>query len=167
MGDTGSLALGGTLAGLAITPRRASAAPAGRLFVIITLSVVIQVGSYKLTGKRVFRMAPLQHHFELAGWPKPPSSSASGSSPAFAWPLALASSTSADRPSGAPWLTSGATGTPRNHPANRPGSRSCRRTLRLPKIGDVPVRWSRPLPSPPSSVTVIQDSAGRYGWEAV
>ena len=40
-------------------------------------------------------------------------------------------------------------------------------TLRLPKIGDVPVRWSRPLPSPPSSVTVIQDSAGRYGWEAV
>jgi phospho-N-acetylmuramoyl-pentapeptide-transferase len=40
----------------------------GGLFVIITLSVVIQVGSFKLTGKRVFRMAPLQHHFELLGW---------------------------------------------------------------------------------------------------
>jgi UDP-N-acetylmuramyl pentapeptide phosphotransferase/UDP-N-acetylglucosamine-1-phosphate transferase len=40
----------------------------GGLFVIITLSVVIQVGSFKLTGKRVFRVAPLQHHFELAGW---------------------------------------------------------------------------------------------------
>ncbi len=40
----------------------------GGLFVLITLSVVIQVGSFKLTGKRVFRMAPLQHHFELAGW---------------------------------------------------------------------------------------------------
>jgi phospho-N-acetylmuramoyl-pentapeptide-transferase len=69
MGDTGSLALGGTLAGLAITTRtELLLAILGGLFVIITLSVVIQVGSYKLTGKRVFRMAPLQHHFELAGW---------------------------------------------------------------------------------------------------
>jgi phospho-N-acetylmuramoyl-pentapeptide-transferase len=40
----------------------------GGLFVLITLSVIIQVGSFKLTGKRVFRMAPLQHHFELLGW---------------------------------------------------------------------------------------------------
>jgi phospho-N-acetylmuramoyl-pentapeptide-transferase len=69
MGDTGSLALGGTLAGLAIVTRTdLLLLLLGGLFVIITLSVVIQVGSYKLTHKRVFRMAPLQHHFELAGW---------------------------------------------------------------------------------------------------
>jgi phospho-N-acetylmuramoyl-pentapeptide-transferase len=69
MGDTGSLALGGALAGLAIVTRTdLLLLLLGGLFVIITLSVVIQVGSYKLTHKRVFRMAPLQHHFELAGW---------------------------------------------------------------------------------------------------
>ncbi len=69
MGDTGSLALGGALAGLAITTRtELLLVLLGGLFVLITLSVVIQVGSFKLTGKRVFRMAPLQHHFELAGW---------------------------------------------------------------------------------------------------
>jgi hypothetical protein len=64
-----ALALGGALAGLAIVTRsELLLVLLGGLFVIITLSVVIQVGSYKLTGKRVFRMAPLQHHFELAGW---------------------------------------------------------------------------------------------------
>ncbi|MBV9857675.1 MAG: phospho-N-acetylmuramoyl-pentapeptide-transferase [Streptosporangiaceae bacterium] len=69
MGDTGSLALGGVLAGLAIVSRtELLLALLGGLFAIITMSVVIQVGSFKLTGKRVFRMAPLQHHFELAGW---------------------------------------------------------------------------------------------------
>jgi phospho-N-acetylmuramoyl-pentapeptide-transferase len=69
MGDTGSLALGGVLAGLAVTTRTQLLLPLlGGLFVIITLSVVIQVGSFKLTGRRVFRMAPLQHHFELLGW---------------------------------------------------------------------------------------------------
>jgi len=69
MGDTGSLALGGALAGLAIITRTdLLLLLLGGLFVIITLSVLIQVGSYKLTHKRVFRMAPLQHHFELAGW---------------------------------------------------------------------------------------------------
>jgi phospho-N-acetylmuramoyl-pentapeptide-transferase len=69
MGDTGSLALGGVLAGLAITTHTELLLfLLGGLFVIITLSVVIQVGSFKLTGKRVFRMAPLQHHFELTGW---------------------------------------------------------------------------------------------------
>ena len=69
MGDTGSLALGGVLAGLAVCTRtQLLLAILGGLFVIITLSVVIQVGSFKLTGKRVFRMAPLQHHFELLGW---------------------------------------------------------------------------------------------------
>ncbi|GAA3780706.1 phospho-N-acetylmuramoyl-pentapeptide-transferase [Streptomyces chiangmaiensis] len=69
MGDTGSLALGGALAGLAICSRtELLLALLGGLFVLITMSVVIQVGSFRLTGRRVFRMAPLQHHFELKGW---------------------------------------------------------------------------------------------------
>ena len=69
MGDTGSLALGGALAGLAITTRtELLLLLLGGLFVLITLSVIIQVGSFKLTGRRVFLMAPLQHHFELRGW---------------------------------------------------------------------------------------------------
>ena len=70
MGDTGSLALGGALAGLAITMRTQLLLVAlGGLFVLITLSVIIQVGYFKLSGgKRIFRMAPLQHHFELKGW---------------------------------------------------------------------------------------------------
>jgi phospho-N-acetylmuramoyl-pentapeptide-transferase len=69
MGDTGSLALGGVLAGLAVCTRtQLLLAILGGLFVIITLSVVIQVGSFKLTGRRVFRMTPLHHHFELLGW---------------------------------------------------------------------------------------------------
>jgi phospho-N-acetylmuramoyl-pentapeptide-transferase len=69
MGDTGSLALGGALAGLAITTRTELLLMLlGGLFVLITLSVVIQVGSFRLRRKRVFRMAPLQHHFELVGW---------------------------------------------------------------------------------------------------
>jgi phospho-N-acetylmuramoyl-pentapeptide-transferase len=69
MGDTGSLALGGALAGLAVcTQTQLLLVILGGLFVIITLSVMIQVGSFKLTGRRVFKMAPLQHHFELIGW---------------------------------------------------------------------------------------------------
>lgn len=69
MGDTGSLALGGVLAGLAITTRtQLLLALLGGLFVLITLSVIVQVGFFKLTGRRVFKMAPLQHHFELSGW---------------------------------------------------------------------------------------------------
>jgi phospho-N-acetylmuramoyl-pentapeptide-transferase len=69
MGDTGSLALGGVLAGLAVCTKTALLiAILGGLFVVIALSVIIQVGSFKLTGRRVFRMAPLQHHFELLGW---------------------------------------------------------------------------------------------------
>jgi phospho-N-acetylmuramoyl-pentapeptide-transferase len=69
MGDTGSLALGGVLAGLAVcTKTQLLLGILGGLFVIIALSVIIQVGSFKLTGRRVFRMAPLQHHFELLGW---------------------------------------------------------------------------------------------------
>ncbi|MEO6790615.1 MAG: phospho-N-acetylmuramoyl-pentapeptide-transferase [Ornithinibacter sp.] len=69
MGDTGSLALGGAMAGLAILTRtELLVVILGGLFVTITLSVIIQVISFKTTGKRVFRMAPLQHHFELLGW---------------------------------------------------------------------------------------------------
>ena len=69
MGDTGSLAIGGAIAGLAIMSRtELLLLIIGGLFVIITLSVIIQVASFKTTGKRVFRMAPLQHHFELKGW---------------------------------------------------------------------------------------------------
>ncbi len=69
MGDTGSLALGGVLAGLAVcTKTMLLLVILGGLFVIIAMSVIIQVGFFKLTGKRVFRMAPLQHHFELLGW---------------------------------------------------------------------------------------------------
>jgi phospho-N-acetylmuramoyl-pentapeptide-transferase len=69
MGDTGSLSLGGAVAGLAILTRtQLLVALIGGLFVLITLSVILQVGSFKLTGKRIFRMAPLQHHFEMAGW---------------------------------------------------------------------------------------------------
>lgn len=70
MGDTGSLALGGALAGLAISMRTELLLIAiGGLFVLITFSVIIQVAYFKLSGgKRVFRMAPLQHHFELKGW---------------------------------------------------------------------------------------------------
>jgi phospho-N-acetylmuramoyl-pentapeptide-transferase len=69
MGDTGSLALGGALAGLAITSRtELLLLVIGGLFVLIALSVIVQVGSFKLTGRRVLRMAPLQHHFELLGW---------------------------------------------------------------------------------------------------
>ena len=69
MGDTGSLALGGVLAGLAVcTKTQLLLLILGGLFVIITMSVIIQVGSFKLTGRRVFKMAPLQHHFELLGW---------------------------------------------------------------------------------------------------
>jgi phospho-N-acetylmuramoyl-pentapeptide-transferase len=69
MGDTGSLALGGALAGLAILTRtELLIVILGGLFVTITLSVIIQVVSFKTTGKRVFKMAPLQHHFELLGW---------------------------------------------------------------------------------------------------
>jgi phospho-N-acetylmuramoyl-pentapeptide-transferase len=69
MGDTGSLALGGVLAGLAVcTHTELLLVILGGLFVIIVMSVIIQVSSFKLTGKRVFKMAPLQHHFELLGW---------------------------------------------------------------------------------------------------
>jgi phospho-N-acetylmuramoyl-pentapeptide-transferase len=69
MGDTGSLALGGLLGSVAVaTKHEIVLAIVGGLFVLETLSVIIQVVSFKLTGKRVFRMAPLHHHFEQKGW---------------------------------------------------------------------------------------------------
>jgi phospho-N-acetylmuramoyl-pentapeptide-transferase len=69
MGDTGSLALGGALGAIAIaTKNEIVLVIVGGLFVLETLSVIIQVASYKLTGRRVFRMAPLHHHFEQKGW---------------------------------------------------------------------------------------------------
>jgi len=69
MGDTGSLALGGAFAGLTILSRtEILGAILGGLFVVIVMSDVIQIGFFKLTGRRVFKMAPLHHHFELSGW---------------------------------------------------------------------------------------------------
>ncbi|AST97419.1 phospho-N-acetylmuramoyl-pentapeptide-transferase [Shouchella clausii] len=69
MGDTGSLALGGAIAAIAIlTKMELMLIIVGGVFVIETLSVIIQVASFKLTGKRVFRMSPLHHHYELVGW---------------------------------------------------------------------------------------------------
>lgn len=71
MGDTGSLALGGAFAGLSILTRTEFLAIIiGGLFLLIVLSDVIQISVFKLTKKRVFRMAPLHHHFELKGWPE-------------------------------------------------------------------------------------------------
>jgi len=69
MGDTGSLALGGVIGSMAILTKQELLLPlVAGLFVLEALSVMIQVASFKLTGKRVFRMAPLHHHFELKGW---------------------------------------------------------------------------------------------------
>jgi phospho-N-acetylmuramoyl-pentapeptide-transferase len=69
MGDTGSLALGGLLAGIAIVTRtELLLVVLGGLFVVETLSVILQVSMFKLSGKRMFNMAPIHHHFELAGW---------------------------------------------------------------------------------------------------
>ena len=69
MGDTGSLAIGGLLGVLAICCKQELLlAIVGGVFVAEALSVIIQVASFKLTGKRVFKMSPLHHHFELSGW---------------------------------------------------------------------------------------------------
>src|SRR5699024_1127555 len=69
MGDTGSLSLGPAIAGIAIiTKMEILLVIIGGVFVLDTLSVIIQVISFKTTGKRVFKMSPLHHHFELLGW---------------------------------------------------------------------------------------------------
>lgn len=72
MGDVGSLSLGATLGVLAVLVRQEIVLIImGGIFVIETLSVILQVGSFKLRGKRIFRMAPIHHHYELKGWPEP------------------------------------------------------------------------------------------------
>ena len=71
MGDVGSLSLGATLATVALTTGFILLLPvAGIIFVAMNVSVLLQVGSFKLRGKRIFRMAPIHHHFELIGWPE-------------------------------------------------------------------------------------------------
>ena len=72
MGDVGSLALGGALGTVAILIKQELLLPiVGGIFVLEAMSVIIQVASFKLTGRRVFKMAPLHHHFELIGWSEP------------------------------------------------------------------------------------------------
>ncbi|MEL6475931.1 MAG: phospho-N-acetylmuramoyl-pentapeptide-transferase [Pseudomonadota bacterium] len=72
MGDTGSLALGGALGAMAVAAKHEIVlAIIGGLFVLEAVSVIVQVASFKLTGKRVFRMAPIHHHFEQKGWAEP------------------------------------------------------------------------------------------------
>lgn len=72
MGDVGSLALGGALGTIAVLVRQEFLLLImGGVFVMETLSVILQVGSYKLRGQRIFRMAPIHHHYELKGWPEP------------------------------------------------------------------------------------------------
>ena len=72
MGDTGSLPLGGALGAVAVAVKHEIVlAIVGGLFVLETVSVMVQVVSFKLTGKRVFRMAPIHHHYEQLGWTEP------------------------------------------------------------------------------------------------
>ena len=72
MGDVGSLGLGAALGVIAVVVRQELVLfLMGGIFVAETVSVILQVASFKLTGKRIFRMAPLHHHFELKGWPEP------------------------------------------------------------------------------------------------
>jgi phospho-N-acetylmuramoyl-pentapeptide-transferase len=72
MGDVGALALGGALGVIAVIVRHEIVLfIMGGIFVLETVSVILQVASFKLTGKRIFRLAPIHHHFELKGWPEP------------------------------------------------------------------------------------------------
>jgi phospho-N-acetylmuramoyl-pentapeptide-transferase len=72
MGDVGALALGAALGCIAVITRHEIVFfIMGGIFVLETVSVILQVASFKLTGKRIFRMAPLHHHYELKGWPEP------------------------------------------------------------------------------------------------
>jgi len=72
MGDVGALALGAALGLIAVIVRHEFVLfIMGGIFVLETVSVILQVASFKLTGRRIFRMAPIHHHFELKGWPEP------------------------------------------------------------------------------------------------
>jgi phospho-N-acetylmuramoyl-pentapeptide-transferase len=72
MGDIGALAIGAAIGVIAVIVRQEIVALVmGGVFVLETASVILQVASFKLTGKRIFRMAPIHHHFELKGWAEP------------------------------------------------------------------------------------------------
>ena len=72
MGDIGALSMGAALGIVAVVVRQEFALfIMGGVFVMETVSVILQVGSFKLTGRRIFQMAPLHHHYELKGWPEP------------------------------------------------------------------------------------------------
>jgi phospho-N-acetylmuramoyl-pentapeptide-transferase len=72
MGDVGALAIGGALGVIAVIVRQEVVTLwMGGIFVLETASVILQVASFKMTGKRLFRMAPIHHHFELKGWAEP------------------------------------------------------------------------------------------------
>ncbi|HUO96072.1 MAG TPA: phospho-N-acetylmuramoyl-pentapeptide-transferase, partial [Steroidobacteraceae bacterium] len=72
MGDVGALALGAALGAIAVVVRQEIVLfVMGGVFVLETVSVILQVASFKLTGKRIFKMAPIHHHYELKGWPEP------------------------------------------------------------------------------------------------
>ena len=72
MGDVGALALGGALGAVSVIVRQEIVVLLmGGIFVLETASVILQVASFKLRGKRIFRMAPIHHHFELKGWAEP------------------------------------------------------------------------------------------------
>ena len=72
MGDIGALAIGGALGLIAVIVRQEVVALwMGGIFILEMVSVILQVASFKLTGKRIFRMAPIHHHFELKGWAEP------------------------------------------------------------------------------------------------
>jgi phospho-N-acetylmuramoyl-pentapeptide-transferase len=72
MGDVGALSLGAALGVVAVMTRHEIVFfIMGGVFVMETVSVILQVASFKLTGRRIFRMAPIHHHFELKGWPEP------------------------------------------------------------------------------------------------
>jgi phospho-N-acetylmuramoyl-pentapeptide-transferase len=72
MGDIGALAIGAALGLIAVIVRQELVALVmGGIFVLETVSVILQVASFKLTGRRIFRMAPIHHHFELKGWAEP------------------------------------------------------------------------------------------------
>jgi phospho-N-acetylmuramoyl-pentapeptide-transferase len=72
MGDVGSMALGGAIGTVAVLIKQEILLVfVGGLFVMEAVSVILQVASFKMRGRRIFRMAPLHHHFELAGWPEP------------------------------------------------------------------------------------------------
>ncbi len=71
MGDTGSLALGGSIGAIAVLIKKElTLFIVGGIFVIEALSVILQVASFRLTGKRIFKVAPIHHHFQMMGWPE-------------------------------------------------------------------------------------------------